>query len=466
MGRFLHESEVYTEAVEHYNLSLKTLGNSSRDTLGIIIRNQLGEIHLFLKNYEKAREYLTGSKNLAEALGYKRGIAIVESTLGTCYEKEKNYLQALEHQQKSLVIYREINDPTGIAIVQENIGSIYEDLGEFEKAFDFFTRSFEHFNTVKSLKRIQVLNNIGDIYRKTNDYEQALIHTRQALELAQEYGESHQVESALKDLSEVYALMGDFENSYNYLKAYSNVYKESFYSENFRQINILQTIHDTKQKEAHIALLQQQNEVSKADQKLLALGAGLLLALSGVSYFHFSRKRKGKLELQEYEQHLLQAKLDQNAIVEKKMQDEINIKTASLSKYSLNIAQKNKLMSDLSCTLKNISTRPNMNLTSQIKQLVKELDDHLQKEEQWDEFLTFFKDIHPEFIKNLSGVSEGSLSSAELRLAMLLRLNLSSKEIAAILRVTPDSVRVARYRLRKKLPIEPKQELVNFMLDL
>ncbi|WP_157811716.1 helix-turn-helix transcriptional regulator [Tenacibaculum sp. SZ-18] len=47
---------------------------------------------------------------------------------------------------------------------------------------------------------------------------------------------------------------------------------------------------------------------------------------------------------------------------------------------------------------------------------------------------------------------------------MLLRLNLTSKEIAEILNVTPDSVRVARYRLRKKLPISPKEDLVNFML--
>ena len=79
--------------------------------------------------------------------------------------------------------------------------------------------------------------------------------------------------------------------------------------------------------------------------------------------------------------------------------------------------------------------------------------------------MSFFQEIHPQFIKQLSKRAISKLSSTELRLAMLLRLNLSSKEIAAILRVTPDSVRVARYRLRRKLPIEQKQELVNFMLQ-
>jgi len=58
------------------------------------------------------------------------------------------------------------------------------------------------------------------------------------------------------------------------------------------------------------------------------------------------------------------------------------------------------------------------------------------------------------------------LSATELRLCLLLRLDLSSKEIASVLRITPDSVRVARYRLRKKLPLEREDELVNFMLKL
>ena len=107
-----------------------------------------------------------------------------------------------------------------------------------------------------------------------------------------------------------------------------------------------------------------------------------------------------------------------------------------------------------------------MDTSSKIKELVKEIDFNLKQEQEWDEFMTFFKEIHPEFIKKLSALSENSLSPAELRLGMLLRLNLSSKEIASILRVTPDSVRVARYRLRKKLPIDQKDELVNFMIEL
>jgi DNA-binding CsgD family transcriptional regulator len=163
---------------------------------------------------------------------------------------------------------------------------------------------------------------------------------------------------------------------------------------------------------------------------------------------------------------MLRAELDKKAIEEKNLQREVQLKTASLSRYSLHLSQKNKILLDMSNTLRNMVSRKHMNTSAKMKELVKEIDFNLKQEQEWDEFMSFFKEIHPEFIKKLSALSKNSLSPAELRLGMLLRLNLSSKEIASILRVTPDSVRVARYRLRKKLPIDQKEELVNFMIEL
>ena len=61
---------------------------------------------------------------------------------------------------------------------------------------------------------------------------------------------------------------------------------------------MLQTIYDTNQKEAQIALLNKQNAVNKANQTLLIVGISAILILSGISYFHINRKRKEKIKLQ------------------------------------------------------------------------------------------------------------------------------------------------------------------------
>jgi DNA-binding CsgD family transcriptional regulator len=80
--------------------------------------------------------------------------------------------------------------------------------------------------------------------------------------------------------------------------------------------------------------------------------------------------------------------------------------------------------------------------------------------------MSYFGQIHPSFFSKLKNDAKENLSSSEMRLCMLLRLNLSSKEIGEILRITSDSVRIARYRLRKKLPLESKDDLQAYLLNL
>lgn len=464
LGDYYQSVEVNTQAIEKYNDALSVLEKYS-PKLQVRVKNKIGLSYINLKNYSKSREYLTESIQISEENQLKLPLALAESLLGTIFEKQGNYLQALQHQNKSLELYTSIQNKLGLATVNENIGSVYEDLEQYPKALQFFIKSNQIFEELDSNARINVVNNIADIYRKTGKYSEALTFTNKALHLATFYKDHHQLESAHKDLSKTYALLGDYKKAFKHLSIYEKLQEEGFYSQNFKQLNTLQTIYDTKEKESQIALLKQENKVSQANQNVLIFGVSLLILLGSISFFFYNKKKQETAKIQLYEQQLLKVKLDKKNIEEKKLQDEIRLKTASLSKYSLNMAQKNKMIAETSSTLQHLSERSAVDPIPKIKNLAKELNKNLSEEQEWEEFMNFFQEIHPQFIKELSKVALSKLSSTELRLAMLLRLNLSSKEIAAILRVTPDSVRVARYRLRKKLPIAQKQELVNFMLQ-
>lgn len=50
-----------------------------------------------------------------------------------------------------------------------------------------------------------------------------------------------------------------------------------------------------------------------------------------------------------------------------------------------------------------------------------------------------------------------NLTAYELRLCTYLKANLSTKEIATLLNITPDSVKKAKHRLRKKLQVRPDE---------
>jgi DNA-binding CsgD family transcriptional regulator len=83
----------------------------------------------------------------------------------------------------------------------------------------------------------------------------------------------------------------------------------------------------------------------------------------------------------------------------------------------------------------------------------------------WEDFLTRFENVYESFYKRLQERFP-DLTPGELRLCALLRLNVSTKDIAAITFQNPQSIDTARYRLRRKLNLDPDDNLVDFLLKL
>ncbi|MBQ0740346.1 hypothetical protein J9332_39315, partial [Aquimarina celericrescens] len=77
-------------------------------------------------------------------------------------------------------------------------------------------------------------------------------------------------------------------------------------------------------------------------------------------YLYILKKRKQIKQELVYKQQILKAELDKKYVEEQKLQSEVSLKNASLSRYSLHLSQKNKMVSNLSHTLKNCLNRTNV----------------------------------------------------------------------------------------------------------
>lgn len=55
------------------------------------------------------------------------------------------------------------------------------------------------------------------------------------------------------------------------------------------------------------------------------------------------------------------------------------------------------------------------------------------------------------------------LTAYDLRLCTYLKANLATKEIAILLNITPDSVKKAKHRLRKKLELNPEHQFSTIL---
>jgi DNA-binding CsgD family transcriptional regulator len=58
-----------------------------------------------------------------------------------------------------------------------------------------------------------------------------------------------------------------------------------------------------------------------------------------------------------------------------------------------------------------------------------------------------------------------NLSSKDLEMCSHIRLNLSSKEIAPLLKISVRSIEIKRYRLRKKMNLTHEEDLVEYLLS-
>lgn len=90
---------------------------------------------------------------------------------------------------------------------------------------------------------------------------------------------------------------------------------------------------------------------------------------------------------------------------------------------------------------------------------------NLSRNEQWHEFKNLFLKLYPAFDIKLNE-KLGKVSNAELRLMMLHKLGLSSKEIAQILFISIEGVKKSKYRLYKKMGISSNTELDMFLQKL
>lgn len=82
------------------------------------------------------------------------------------------------------------------------------------------------------------------------------------------------------------------------------------------------------------------------------------------------------------------------------------------------------------------------------------------REELWNEFQLRFIEVHKDFASNLQ-TAFPDLSKSEIKLASLLKLDLSSKEVAQLLGNTRESVDVSRSRLRKKMGLSTGDDLLK-----
>ncbi len=145
-----------------------------------------------------------------------------------------------------------------------------------------------------------------------------------------------------------------------------------------------------------------------------------------------------------------------------KLKVDIETKNRELTTFTLQMIEKNELLSEVRDQFLSYSNQGVEKPSMAVRNAGRMIEQSLHQKEGWKEFKMRFEAVNAGFYDNLYKIAP-DLTNAEIKLAALMKLNLSSKEAAALLNITERSVVSARSRLRKKLNLKTDQTLFDFL---
>jgi len=149
-----------------------------------------------------------------------------------------------------------------------------------------------------------------------------------------------------------------------------------------------------------------------------------------------------------------------------KLNAELSFKSQELANSTMAIIKKNEFLLKLKETIKKQKEDLGTRFPEKYyAQLVGKIDRSISSIDDWNVFEIHFEKAHEKFLQTLS-TKYPQLSHSDLRLCAYLRMNLTSKEIAPLLRISYRGVENHRYRLRKKLHLKKEVNLIDFILSI
>lgn len=179
--------------------------------------------------------------------------------------------------------------------------------------------------------------------------------------------------------------------------------------------------------------------------KVLSTLFTLTLIIGGIFFFLNRRDANFKRQLLRLEKE--------------KLETSVEAKNSKLLFFAVQMAHKNEILTKIKNELKTISETSNVKTTS----LVNTLDRELKNENYWEDFNLYFNRVDQHFVKSIQK-EYPALTSNDVRLCSLMRMNLSNKEIASLCNISSRGVEQSKYRLKKRIGLPKEEDLSKFIL--
>ncbi len=423
--------------------SLKTKPWRKADAL-----RQVGQIEHALENNKSAIAHYERAVKIYDSIGDNIYLGHTYADLGSAYFDLDDYDEAIAQYEKSMDIAKVLTLPDMEENALANLGMVYSKLGQYDRSIALLEEALSKNRERNSMiNHINNLIELGQAWNRKGSPEQGLDYLDRAVRRADSIGAKSKLQRAYDLRARSHEAMGNYRQSTRDLRRHQLLNDSIFNTTKSRQIEELRTLYETEKKEQQIVLQEQEIDLLEQEAKIgelqrILLAVGLLLSVLGF--------------------YALRQKMKRNRLEREKIAAELDFKKKELTTHALHLAKKNEVLENVKQKAKELKLAEN---TEAYGQLIRAINFDQQDDKNWERFIQYFEQVHQNFAANVK-TKYPKVSKNELRFMALIKMNMSSKEIATILSISPDGIKKARQRLRKKLALAPQDSLENTVLAI
>ncbi len=422
----------------------------------------LGMVYQDQKNYDKAESHYGQALGMFQELGASSRVATTQTKWGSMLAIQAQYDAAYERLITALHTHEAENFQYGIAEANSKLGELFINKGELNTALSYLLQAVEA--GAKRFDHVGIADNfqkIGAIYIQKKDYGQALNYLNRAKNMAESFNLKSIQKRIYFSLKNLYEQQGRLKEALTYYDKYASISDSLFNEEKANQIQRLQSQFEYSQQEKELEIAQQQLALMVAENRSNQLQKiAFILAFLLIGSIAWNLLRRKDRIIQKGEKALIVAETHQQ-----ELQEELQSKEKELTSYTLNFVQKNELFQAVKSSINDLKKEAGPTIRQRLSKLARLIDSTVRIDEDWETFRLHFESTHVGLIQSLKH-HYPQLTQNDLRLLALVRINLSSKEIGGMLGISPESVKTARYRLRKKMGLATQESLFDFLVRM
>ncbi|NIF03906.1 hypothetical protein F3J23_00510 [Chryseobacterium sp. Tr-659] len=437
----------YSARAYHLFLDKDEEKTAKIDGIFAYIYSQLNDTKRAISYYKKLLNFYQKQKKQTETIK-------ALNNLGNGYLVLSKLDSSRYYFEKSLMIFENYNNPVLKAFVFSNFGKLNFIEGNTVKAESYLLEAKDilknnHIDDEKS--NYQVNYNLANFYISIHHQEKALFYAKNVGKYVVPNAVSFDNTNYLKTLYQAYQLNKEYKLS----------------TETFAQYDSIRNLLNIEEKAVNVERLkvkqdyELQKRIDKIEQDrenmlyVIMVIILLLVLIICILWLINFRNKAEKLRLEK--------KLIENR--EKQLEIDNQMKEKMLVYKSMEQSKIEEIFKSLLEQVNVLKSKLKDSEIDEVSRIINEIKLNT-KQDSWGDFEYHFLNVHESFYENLDRRHPG-LTNYDKRLAAMLKLKLSTKEISNLLNVTPKTIENSRTRLRKKMNLtNTKEDLAQYLNEL